>query len=143
MASGGGMRSPATVTGGVGGGGGQREGGGTRPKRWRGTALGGEGGRRETGPHRGARLARGRGDGERRRRVTGGRRRRADGLREDLERRLGGFREMEVVHGERHSRPEAGNGDAHRRVGRSVLRRRNSTEGRWTRWTSAVRTRRR
>src|SRR5512135_912721 len=68
----------------------------------------------------------------------------ADGKREDLERRLGGVREKEVVHGARHSRPKAAAMvEAHRSARRCELRRWNWTGERRTRWTSGLRTWRR
>nr|CAE03178.2 OSJNBa0070O11.9 [Oryza sativa Japonica Group] len=66
-----------------------------------------------------------------------------DGLREDLEKRLGGVREREVVHGARHNRSKAAAMvEAHRSARRCELRRWNWTGEQRTRWTSGWRTRR-
>nr|ABA95813.1 retrotransposon protein, putative, Ty3-gypsy subclass [Oryza sativa Japonica Group] len=66
-----------------------------------------------------------------------------DGLREDLERRLGGVREREAVHGARHNRSKAAAMvEAHRSARRCELRRWNWTGEQRTRWTSGWRTRR-
>nr|AAR89870.1 hypothetical protein [Oryza sativa Japonica Group] len=66
-----------------------------------------------------------------------------DRLREDLERRLGGVREREAVHGARHNRSKAAAMvEAHRSARRCELRRWNWTGEQRTRWTSGWRTRR-